>query len=52
MDASSWIWIPIILVAAAAQTVRNALQRSLTETAGTLAATLVRFISLRLRERA
>lgn len=40
----SWIWIPIVLVAAAAQTVRNAAQKNLTKTAGTLAATSVRFI--------
>jgi drug/metabolite transporter (DMT)-like permease len=40
----TWIWIPIILVAAAAQTVRNAAQRSLTKSAGTLAATCVRFL--------
>ncbi len=39
-----WIWIPIVLAAAAAQTVRNAAQRSLTRTAGTLPATFVRFV--------
>lgn len=37
-------WIPIVLFAAAAQTVRNAAQKDLTKTAGTLAATSVRFI--------
>jgi drug/metabolite transporter (DMT)-like permease len=37
-------WIPIVLIAAAAQTVRNAAQRSLTESAGTVAATSVRFL--------
>ncbi|MDQ6620820.1 MAG: DMT family transporter [Pseudomonadota bacterium] len=38
-----WIWIPLVLAAAAAQTVRNAAQRNLTATAGTLPATFVRF---------
>lgn len=40
----SWLWIPIVFAAAAAQTVRNAAQKNLTKTAGTLAATSVRFI--------
>ena len=44
MGDLTWIWIPIVLVAAAAQTVRNAAQKNLTKTAGTLAATSVRFI--------
>src|SRR5512139_4079970 len=44
MTSSSWIWIPIVLAAAGAQTIRNAAQRSLVESAGTLAATLVRFL--------
>ncbi len=39
-----WVWIPLVLFAALAQTVRNAAQRSLTEQAGTLGATLVRFL--------
>lgn len=43
MSTLTWIWIPITLLAAAAQTVRNAAQRSLTAKAGTLAATFVRF---------
>ena len=38
-----WIWIPITLAAAAAQTVRNASQKSLVKSAGTLPATFVRF---------
>jgi drug/metabolite transporter (DMT)-like permease len=38
------LWIPITLVAAAAQTARNATQRALTETIGTVGATQVRFI--------
>lgn len=44
MSSASWIWIPIVFAAAAAQTVRNAAQKNLTKTAGTLAATSVRFI--------
>ena len=44
MSYPSWIWIPIVFAAAAAQTVRNAAQKNLTKTAGTLAATSVRFI--------
>lgn len=46
MSASllAWIWIPITLWAALAQTVRNAAQRTLTADLGTLAATLVRFL--------
>jgi len=38
-----WIWIPITLVAAAAQTVRNAVQRNVTKTAGVLPAAFIRF---------
>ncbi len=44
MSDAGWIWIPIVLAAAAAQTVRNAAQRSLVKSVGTLAATLVRFV--------
>ncbi len=40
----TWLWIPITLFAAAAQTARNAAQRGLIKTAGTLGATLVRFL--------
>ena len=40
----SLLWIPITLVAAAAQTARNATQRSLTESIGTVGATQVRFL--------
>lgn len=43
MPIASWIWIPIVLAAAGAQTIRNASQRSLVKSAGTLAATFVRF---------
>lgn len=38
-----WLWIPLVLAAAAAQTVRNAAQRSLIKSAGVLPATFVRF---------
>jgi len=38
------LWIPATLIAAAAQTARNAMQRSLTEHLGTLGATQVRFL--------
>jgi drug/metabolite transporter (DMT)-like permease len=44
MNNIPWLWIPIVFAAAAAQTVRNAAQKNLTKTAGTLAATSVRFI--------
>src|SRR3546814_5091701 len=40
----TWVWIPATLVAAAAQAGRNAVQRSLTATLGTLGATQVRFL--------
>ncbi|MEJ8813442.1 EamA/RhaT family transporter [Variovorax ureilyticus] len=39
-----WAWIVIVVFAAAAQSVRNAAQRSLVAQAGTLGATLVRFL--------
>ena len=39
-----WAWIPIVIGAALAQTIRNAAQRSLTAEVGTLPATLVRFL--------
>ncbi len=40
----SFLWIPITLIAAAAQTARNATQRSLTESIGMVGATQVRFL--------
>lgn len=40
----TYLWIPATLAAAAAQTVRNATQRRLTETIGTVGATQVRFL--------
>lgn len=43
MTTSAWLWIPIVLWAAFAQTVRNAAQKNLTKAHGTLPATLVRF---------
>jgi drug/metabolite transporter (DMT)-like permease len=39
-----WLWIPVTLWAAFAQTLRNAAQRSLPGELGTLGATLVRFL--------
>src|SRR5689334_20768834 len=44
MTSVSWIWIPITIAAALAQTLRNAAQRHLTAELGTLGATLVRFL--------
>src|SRR5215212_10218321 len=45
MPSPSWLaWVPIVLFAALAQTARNAAQRSLVERAGTLGATLARFL--------
>jgi drug/metabolite transporter (DMT)-like permease len=44
MNAPAWLWIPITLWAAFAQTLRNAAQRHLTGPLGTLGATLVRFL--------
>jgi drug/metabolite transporter (DMT)-like permease len=42
--ALPWLWVPIVLWAALAQTARNAAQRSLVAQAGTLGATLARFL--------
>jgi drug/metabolite transporter (DMT)-like permease len=44
MMSSSLLWVPVTLVAAAAQTGRNATQRRLTERIGTVGATQVRFL--------
>ena len=41
---SSWLWAVFTVIAAAAQTVRNATQRELTATLGTVGATHVRFL--------
>ena len=43
MPFVDWIWIPLVLAAAGAQTIRNGAQRSLVKAAGTLPATFVRF---------
>ena len=40
----SWLWAAFTIVAAAAQTVRNATQRGLTTRLGTVGATHVRFL--------
>ncbi|MBA2964057.1 MULTISPECIES: DMT family transporter [Ramlibacter] len=40
----AWIWVPIAIFAALVQTARNAAQRSLVAQAGTLGATLARFL--------
>lgn len=44
MNPPVWLWVPIALWAALAQTARNAAQRSLVAQAGTLGATLARFL--------
>ena len=44
MAYPGWLWIPVTLWAAFAQTLRNAAQRGLTKDLGTLGATLVRFL--------
>lgn len=44
MIPPDWLWIPVTLGAAGAQTLRNAAQRHLTPVLGTLGATLVRFL--------
>jgi drug/metabolite transporter (DMT)-like permease len=44
MIDSSWLWVLFTLLAAGAQTARNAMQRELTSTLGTVGATHVRFL--------
>lgn len=44
MIPAEWLWIPITIGAAGAQTARNAAQKHLTAALGTLGATLVRFL--------
>lgn len=44
MPDSGWLWIVFTLLAAAGQTIRNAMQRELTATLGTAGATHVRFL--------
>lgn len=44
MTIAPWLWIPLTIFAAAAQTIRNTAQRSLVDDLGALGATLVRFV--------
>ena len=44
MTPAAWLWIPVTIGAALAQTLRNTAQRHLTPSLGTLGATLVRFL--------
>jgi drug/metabolite transporter (DMT)-like permease len=44
MSDASWLWVVFTLIAAAAQTARNAMQRELTAALGTVGATQVRFL--------
>ncbi len=44
MEHAAWLWIPVTVWAALAQTLRNTAQRHLTGELGTLGATLVRFL--------
>lgn len=44
MIVQDWLWVVFTIAAALSQTVRNALQRGLTATAGTAGATHVRFL--------
>jgi drug/metabolite transporter (DMT)-like permease len=44
MIEAGWLWAVFTVIAAAAQTVRNATQRGLTKTLGTVGATHVRFL--------
>ena len=44
MSDTSWLWALFTVIAAASQSVRNAAQRELTATLGTVGATHVRFL--------
>ncbi len=44
MTDTGWLWVIFTLIAAAGQTARNAMQRELTATLGTVGATHVRFL--------
>ncbi len=44
MLSSAWLWVIVTVIASLGQTARNAIQRSLTRTIGTVGATLVRFL--------
>lgn len=43
-EGIQYLWVPVVMFAAAAQTLRNTAQRTLTAQVGTLPATLVRFL--------
>jgi len=44
MLTAGWLWVIFTVIASTGQTARNALQRGLTQTIGTVGATLVRFL--------
>jgi drug/metabolite transporter (DMT)-like permease len=44
VDVTSWLWVVFTVLAAGGQTLRNAMQRELTATIGTIGATHVRFL--------
>ena len=44
LNPPDWLWVPVVLFAALAQTFRNTAQRSLTTELGVWPATLVRFL--------
>src|SRR5690348_18504211 len=44
MLTAGWLWVIFTVIASAGQTARNAMQRGLTQTIGTVGATLVRFL--------
>src|SRR5947199_2107219 len=44
MTDASWLWALFTIIAAASQTIRNATQRELTATLGTVGATHIRFL--------
>ena len=44
MTSPPWLWAVFTIIAAFAQTLRNAMQRELTATLGTVGATHVRFL--------
>ena len=44
MTDTGWLWAVFTVIAAAAQTARNAMQRELTASLGTVGATHVRFL--------
>ena len=46
MTATPWLWAVFTVAAAFAQTIRNAMQRELTASLGTVGATQVRFVEV------